>query len=135
MTKRFDRRLLDVNALVMGNGVSLAALESMFNLVGTQSVLAANMVRQQDMGQAAALESLALAMSRILEAGEGAPRGRQDDDLGRRLDQIAELLKTAGQDSQHLLSASATGTDNSVELLHEVMRGMAQFATPKLAVT
>ena len=69
MSKKFDRRLLDTNAVVMGGGVGLAALESMFNLVQTQSLISASMVRDHDQAYSLSLETLALAIGEVLEPG------------------------------------------------------------------
>ena len=69
MTGQTNQRLLDVNAMVMGNGVGLAALESMFNLVQTQSLLSASMVRDHDLAGSLALESLAIAIGEVLDPG------------------------------------------------------------------
>jgi len=59
MSKKIDQRLLDTNAIVMGNGVSFAILESMFNLVQAQSVVSANMVRDQSQSNALMVSALA----------------------------------------------------------------------------
>lgn len=67
MSKKVDQRLLDINAMVMGGGVGLAALESMFNLVQTQSLLSASMVRDHDANHILALEALSLAINEMVE--------------------------------------------------------------------
>jgi len=65
MSEKVDQRLLDINAMVMGGGVGLAALESMFNLVQTQSLLSASMVRDHDAHHVIALEALSLAVGEL----------------------------------------------------------------------
>lgn len=69
MSKKIDHRLLDANAMVLGGGVGLAALESMFNLVQTQSLLSASMVRDHDLSSSLSLEALALALGEVLDPG------------------------------------------------------------------
>ncbi|MCR4377660.1 MAG: hypothetical protein NUV50_06150 [Rhodospirillales bacterium] len=69
MSSQTNQRLLDVNAMVMGNGVGLAALESMFNLVQTQSLLSASMVRDHNLSGSLALEALAIAIGEVLDPG------------------------------------------------------------------
>ena len=69
MPSQTNQRLLNVNAMVMGNGVGLAALESMFNLVQTQSLLSASMVRDHDLSGSLALEALAIAIGEVLDPG------------------------------------------------------------------
>lgn len=69
MSRKVDQRLLDINAMVMGGGVGLAALESMFNLVQTQSLLSASMVRDHDANHVLALEALSLAIREMGDAG------------------------------------------------------------------
>lgn len=69
MSEKVDQRLLDINAMVMGGGVGLAALESMFNLVQTQSLLSASMVRDHDAHHVIALEALSLAVGEMLDPG------------------------------------------------------------------
>lgn len=75
MSKHLDRRILDTNAMVMGGGVGLAALEAMFNLVQTQSILASSMVRQYDMSHATGLHAMAASMSELIDAGYGTCSG------------------------------------------------------------
>ena len=75
MSKHLDRRILDTNAMVMGGGVGLAALEAMFNLVQTQSILASSMVRQHDMSHATDLHAVAASMSEFMDAGYGTCSG------------------------------------------------------------
>ncbi len=75
MSKHLDRRILDTNAMVMGGGVGLAALEAMFNLVQTQSILASSMVRQHDMSHATGLHAMAASMSELMDAGYGDGSG------------------------------------------------------------
>jgi len=75
MSKRMDRRILDTNAMVMGGGVGLAALEAMFNLVQTQSVLASSLVRHHDMSHHIALHTMAASINEIMETGYGADNG------------------------------------------------------------
>ena len=70
MSKRLDRKFADTNSLVMGHGVGLATLEAMFNMVNTQSLLSANMVRDFEMSHPLQMQSLARAMAQILAAGE-----------------------------------------------------------------
>lgn len=67
MSRKVDQRLLDINAMVMGGGVGLAALESMFNLVQTQSLLSASMVRDHDANHILALEALSMAVGEMLD--------------------------------------------------------------------
>ena len=69
MSEKVDQRLLDINAMVMGGGVGLAALESMFNLVQTQSLLSASMVRDHDAHHVIALEALSLAVGKLHDLG------------------------------------------------------------------
>lgn len=77
MSKSFDKRLLSSNAHVMSQGVGLAALEAMFNMVNTQSMLSASMLRQNDMAGTMSFGALALAMNDILDpCGCPACRGR-----------------------------------------------------------
>lgn len=75
MSKRMDRRILDTNAMVMGGGVGLAALEAMFNLVQTQSVLASSMVKHHDMSHHIGLHAMAASINEIMETGYGADNG------------------------------------------------------------
>lgn len=70
MSKRTERRQSNTNAMVMGSGVGLAALESMFNMVNTQSLLAASMVRDHELSHPLQMQALALALSQILTATE-----------------------------------------------------------------
>lgn len=70
MSKRTERRQSNTNAMVMGSGVGLAALESMFNMVNTQSLLAATMVRDHELSHPLQMQALALALSQILSATE-----------------------------------------------------------------
>lgn len=65
MSEKVDQRLLDINATVLGGGVGLAVLESMFNLVQTQSLLSANMVRDHDANHVIALEALSPAVGEM----------------------------------------------------------------------
>ena len=76
MSKRMDRRILDTNAMVMGGGVGLAALEAMFNLVQTQSVLASSMVKHHDMSHHIGLHSMAASINEIMETGYGGGSGQ-----------------------------------------------------------
>lgn len=69
MSEKVDQRLLDINATVMGGGVGLAVLESMFNLVQTQSLLSASMVRDHDANHVIALEALSRAIGEMLDLG------------------------------------------------------------------
>jgi len=75
MSKHMDRRILDTNAMVRGGGIGLAALEAMFNLVQTQSVLASSMVRHHDMSHNIGLHSMAASINEIMESGYGADSG------------------------------------------------------------
>ncbi len=70
MSKRLDRKFADTNSLVMGHGVGLATLEAMFNMVNTQSLLSANMVRDFEMAHPLQMQSLARALTQILATGE-----------------------------------------------------------------
>lgn len=73
MSKKFDRRILDTNAMVMGGGVGLAALESMFNLVQAQSLISANMVRDYEQSSGQSLKALVVALGEVLETGANSP--------------------------------------------------------------
>lgn len=70
MSKRTERRLSNTNAMMMGSGIGLAALESMFNMVNTQSLLAAGMVRDHELSHPLQMQALAMALSQILAATE-----------------------------------------------------------------
>lgn len=70
MRRRTKRRLIDTNALVMGSGVGLATLEAMFNMVNTQSLLSASMIRDHEMAHPIHMQTLAGALSKILAAGQ-----------------------------------------------------------------
>lgn len=70
MSKRLKRDIWDANSLVMGSGVGLATLEAMFNMVNTQSLLSANMVRDFELSHPVQMQALASAMSQIIAAGE-----------------------------------------------------------------
>ena len=70
MAKGYKKRLTDTNALVMHGGVGLAALEAMFNMVNTQSLLSAGMVRDHDLSHPLRMQALATALAQILAASE-----------------------------------------------------------------
>jgi len=70
MTRRNDKKLLDTNGLIMGSGVGLATLEAMFNMVNTQSLLSANMVRDFELSHPLQMQALASALTQILLASE-----------------------------------------------------------------
>jgi len=70
MRRRTKRRLIDTNALLMGSGVGLATLEAMFNLVNTQSLISATMIRDHEMAQPIHMQTLAGALLEIIAAGQ-----------------------------------------------------------------
>jgi len=70
MSKRLEQKFVDTNSLVMGSGVGLATLEAMFNMVNTQSLLAAGMVKHHDMSHPLQMQALASALAQILAASE-----------------------------------------------------------------
>jgi len=77
MSRKFDQRLLNANARIMGQGVGLAALEAMFNLVETHAVLSSSMVRHHELAGLLSYETLALAVGEVLDPGAyAALRGR-----------------------------------------------------------
>lgn len=70
MSKRLNKDIWETNSLMMGSGVGVATLEAMFNMVNTQSLLSASMVRDFEMSHPLQMQALALAMAQIIAAGE-----------------------------------------------------------------
>ncbi|MBL4614619.1 MAG: hypothetical protein JKY27_07085 [Magnetovibrio sp.] len=70
MSKRLNKNVWETNALVMGSGVGVATLEAMFNMVNTQSLLSANMVRDFELSHPLQLQALASALTQIIAASE-----------------------------------------------------------------
>jgi len=135
MSKKFDQRLLDTNALVMGGGVGLAALESMFNLVQTQSLLSAGMVKHHDLSHGLALEALALAIGEVLDPGVysacrscrhakavkvdiPAPQASPPADAGTRRGALAnaDVLADMARDSQTETTTTTHTTEPDVSM-------------------
>lgn len=135
MSRKHNHRHHDTNALVLGNGVSFAVLESMFNLVQTQSVLSASMVRNQDLSQIMAIDTLARSLSEIMRTHACSARGSGntnsnksgDPDSGAKSfaiapgSNIADILK--GNPNQGGGSSNAL----EIELLHEMIEMMSDI--------
>lgn len=165
MSRRNKRRVIDANALVMGGGVGLATLEAMFNLVNTQSLLSANMIRDFEMSHPVSMQTLAGALSQILAAGHSEPDegcvhvgiptggtvlgsgsekdGASDEVLNKVLDALRKLNKDGADvyvDRTHSetgLGAASTEKllTELIDLLHEQSHEMAKMSQQHLAVT
>jgi hypothetical protein len=139
MSRKHHHRHHDTNALVLGNGVSFAVLESMFNLVQTQSVLSASMVKNQDLSQILAIDTLARSLSEIMNANARCGRGASDanskktgdPDTGSRSFAIAP-----GGNVSDILSSNpgqgpgqggASSNALEIELLHEMIEMMSDI--------
>ena len=70
MADEIEKRLADTNAVLMGHGVGVAALEAMFNLVNSQSVLSATMVRDHELSHPIQMQALAQALAQLLACSE-----------------------------------------------------------------
>lgn len=69
MAKQSKPKGRAASGLVMGGGVGVATLEGMFNMVNTQSLIAANMVRDFEMSQPLQMQALARSLADLLNAG------------------------------------------------------------------
>lgn len=148
MSKKFDRRLLDTNAMVMGGGVGLAALESMFNLVQTQSLLSASMVRDHDLSYGLSLEALALSLGEVLDPGvygscrpcrctskvkvdipaASAPSANPPDDSGNQRGAMAnaDVLADMARDTQSTTTTTTQTADPGISA-EKLMETMAEL--------
>ncbi|MEG3620295.1 hypothetical protein V5T82_17660 [Magnetovibrio sp. PR-2] len=70
MADKIEQRLADTNAVLMGHGVGVAALEAMFNLVNSQSVLSATMIRDHELSHPIQMQALAQALSQLLACSD-----------------------------------------------------------------
>ncbi len=137
MVNSMDQRLLDTNAMALGSGVGLAALEAMFNLVQTQSSLGAAMVKQHDTSHNAALLSLA----QVLEAGvDGAARSAPAPGAG--LDALVAVLKDKSTPVGAVLPTQIGAPESMdqhlselLELLREHLADILKTSKSVLAVT
>lgn len=134
MVDSIDQRLLDTNAVLLGSGVGLAALEAMFNLVQTQSSLGAAMVKNNNASCNAAL--LAQTLEAVLNTGA------QKCASAPHLEKIVSMLKdksaTAGTFSQTQTCPPPSMDQHSNELMMmwcEQLANMLQNSKPELAVT
>jgi len=163
MRRRTKRRLIDTNALVMGSGVGLATLEAMFNMVNTQSLLSASMIRDHEMAHPIHMQTLAAALSKILAAGqigEGGSDDKVDDgpdaneggggDTDKLLAELLALLKSNqpnnSDTSNYNVDSTTThcGLDGAstdklltelIDLLQEQSHEIAKMSQQHLAVT
>lgn len=135
MSRKHNHRHHDTNALVLGNGVSFAVLESMFNLVQTQSVLSASMVRNQDLSQIMAIDTLARSLSEIMHAKACSARGSGntnsnksgDQDSGARSFAIAPGTKVADILTKNPDQGGTSSNALEIELLHEMIEMMSDI--------
>lgn len=67
MSKPFGEKLKDVDGRVMVGGVGLASLEAMFNMVNTQSLISAGMVRDFEMSRPMQVQGLASALGQLVK--------------------------------------------------------------------
>lgn len=119
MADKIEKRLADTNAVLMGHGVGVAALEAMFNLVNSQSVLSATMVRDHELSHPIQMQALAQALAQLLATSEAmnthrvtvartqAPVAPVAVDIPPQTAQAAEPpVKPAGQSSVDLGAVS-----------------------------
>ncbi len=141
MVNSIDQRLLDINAVALGGGVGLAALEAMFNLVQTQSSLGAGMVKNLDTGQNCAVLALAQALEGLLESDQkkvaSSPSGPQSN-----LDELLAALKNqtvSTSASAQMENASPGSMDQHLSellaLLREHLSEILKNSKATLAVT
>jgi len=70
MRRRKQRKQADANADMMVGGIGLAAMQSMFNMVNTQSSLSTSMARSFELSLPIQMQALAGALAQILMAQE-----------------------------------------------------------------
>lgn len=143
MSKRLDRRLVDTNSLVMGSGVGLATLEAMFNMVNTQSLLSANMVRDFELSHPVQLQALANALAQLMAAQEYGnysdaipvriPPGKEQATTSRPGEESAQLGGLPNIDAMNrLLNKDGSSGDTTSTLNTTSMSGLDNAAVEKL---
>lgn len=135
MSRKHDQQHRETNAMVLGNGVSFAVLESMFNVVQTQSVLAANMVKGQDPSYVHTIDALARSLNEMMSSCSGGSgtggnsksgnagnldSGAQSNALGTGTPSADILGRGSGQS---MTVSNAT----ELELLHEMIEMLSEI--------
>jgi len=133
MAHKEKRQAIEAAILSMGGGVGLATLEAMFNMVNTQSLISAGMIRDHDLSQPLQLQAQAAALAKILALQDGAcvtvdipqnaaPKAKSDDAEGYETGAIlgsSELLNKVDRNTTNITS---TTTTQAADMLHQENR-------------